>query len=509
MSSVPQTCPFTGTAPFDDDVWFFFNATETSHQIDITNITGSSDDLIYEIFSGSCGSLTTIRCHDDPDTEIILKDLVVSNSYYIRVASFPTTGQTTTFSICVKSAPTPPANDECTSAIALTIVDTSCNATAATLVGATPSSQAENCEIQTFFNDIWFSFTANQPKQIIEFSNIVERPVDLFGQISSGTCGGITEVDCFSIPFAQNNTTYTATGLQSGTSYFLRIASYDVDPLSTTFDICIRDTIPDPPVNDECASSLPITVSPGIICTSSVSSTVAGATPSGVASSCPSGGNFDDDVWFSFTATSATHEIILTNVSGPTQDLDVQVNSGSCGALSQLICHRDLSPSDSTGFEVTGLVPGNTYYIRVASFPAGLQSTTFDICVRTPVPPCTLIVTSTSSSGPGSLRSAIECSEPGDTIRFDASLVDQTVSLDTPKIVVKHHLVLEAEFSDNIMLSNSDVNLSDILICIQANLIINGLTVAGLSAESMVWKIEAGGSLELFDSEIEQTTVDR
>ncbi|MDH3652505.1 MAG: proprotein convertase P-domain-containing protein, partial [Saprospiraceae bacterium] len=115
-SSVPQTCPFTGTAPFDDDVWFFFTATETSHQIDVTNISGSTTDLIYEIFSGSCGSLSSIRCHDDPNSEIILSNLVVNDPYFIRVASYPTTGQTTTFSICVKSAPTPPANDECTGA---------------------------------------------------------------------------------------------------------------------------------------------------------------------------------------------------------------------------------------------------------------------------------------------------------------------------------------------------------------------------------------------------------
>ncbi len=367
MSGDPQSCPFTGVAPFDDDVWFFFNATETSHQIDITNITGSSDDLIYEIFSGSCVSLTSIRCHDDPDAEIILKDLIVSNPYFIRVASFPTTGQTTTFSICVKSAPTPPANDECTGATSLTIVDTSCNGTSATLAGATPSSQAENCQIQSFFNDIWFSFTANQPTHVIEFSNIVDRPADLFGQISSGTCGGINEVDCFSIPFAQNNTSYTATGLQPGTAYLLRIASYDVDPLSTTFDICVRSL----------------------------------------------------------------------------------------------------------------------------------------------VPPCTLVVTNTNNAGPGSLRNAIECSEPGDTIRFDAAVNGQTITIDTPKIVVAHDLVLEADFSDHITLSNSDISHTNVLICIQGNLIINGLRMAGLSPETMILKIEEGGSLELFDSEIEQATVDR
>ncbi|MDH3650021.1 MAG: hypothetical protein OEQ53_10070, partial [Saprospiraceae bacterium] len=386
--------------------------------------------------------------------------------------------------------------------------DTSCNATSASLVGATPSTQAETCQIQPFFNDIWFSFTANQPKQIIDLSNIVDRPQQLIGQISSGQCGTLIQHSCFDIPDSENNPVHVLENLVPGTSYFLRMASYDISALSTTFDICIRDTVPDPPANDECATAVAITVSTGATCTSTVSGTLLGATSSGAASSCPSGGSFDDDVWFSFVATETTHEIILKNISGSTLDLDVQVSSGSCGALAQITCHRAPTPDDSTGFALSGLTMGNTYYIRVATFPNDLQTTTFDICVRTPVELCSLLVTNTNNSGPGSLRFAIECSETGDTIRFDATVFNMTIAIDTPGIIVPHQLLLESQFDDNITISNVDINNSDVLVNIQGDLTLWGLRLTGLSAESLIIKVEPTGSINLIDCQLNRVTLD-
>ncbi len=384
-SAQAQTCVFEDNAAFDDDVWFSFVAAATSHQVSLTNITGTTDDLIYEVLSGSCGSLMSMRCHDDPNYAFIVSGLTTGNTYYIRVASYPAAGQTTTFDICVHGAPAPPANDECASATPLTKTDTTCHAASATLVGATPSGQSETCGGSPFHNDIWFTFQASQPKQVIELTDIVDRPEEIIVQVSTGSCGSITQVACFDFPIGASNTTYTAEGLTPGTDYFIRIASYDFQTLNTTFNICIHDTIPDPPLNDECALAALITKSAGQSCTSSVSGTLLGATASNVVD-CPASGGFDDDVWYRFVADEVSHVVAMANIAGSTQDLEVQVLEGVCTSLTVVHCHHPMTPGAATDFEVNGLSSGSTYYIRVASFGTGIQTTTFDICVHDTVP---------------------------------------------------------------------------------------------------------------------------
>jgi hypothetical protein len=97
----------TGTA--NNDVWFQFTATSTSS---VVSVTGSYDfDAVLEVFSGPCGNLTTISCTDtslEGETEAVtLSNLIIGNTYYIRVydwySSFPAT---TTFDICVYTIPT-------------------------------------------------------------------------------------------------------------------------------------------------------------------------------------------------------------------------------------------------------------------------------------------------------------------------------------------------------------------------------------------------------------------
>jgi hypothetical protein len=44
-------------------------------------------------------------------------------------------------------------------------------------------------------------------------------------------------------------------------------------------------------------------------------------------------------------------------------------------------------------------------------------------------PPCQLVVNQTGTSGPGSLRAAIDCAEPGDTVLLAASLAGQTINV--------------------------------------------------------------------------------
>lgn len=58
-------------------------------------------------------------------------------------------------------------------------------------------------------------------------------------------------------------------------------------------------------------------------------------------------------------------------------------------------------------------------------------------------PPCQLVVNQTGATGPGSLRAAIDCAEPGDTVLLAASLAGQTINIgSSPQALAKNLTIL-------------------------------------------------------------------
>lgn len=105
--------------------------------------------------------------------------------------------------------------------------------------------------------------------------------------------------------------------------------------------------------------------------------TLQGTTDSGFESET---GVSDDDVWFSFTATSASHKISLQDVNANVwagYDLTMEVIEGACGALSIV------EGGTTYNLKFADLAPGTVYYVRVYSTSESIVDTTFDICVGT------------------------------------------------------------------------------------------------------------------------------
>lgn len=99
QSLEPIECnTFTSLAAID--VWYSFVATGTDHTVTATGTNGA--DLVIELFSGACGSATSLACADatvtDGVEEIIQSGLTVGETYYVRVYNY---GGTATFNICV------------------------------------------------------------------------------------------------------------------------------------------------------------------------------------------------------------------------------------------------------------------------------------------------------------------------------------------------------------------------------------------------------------------------
>lgn len=100
-----QTNDCFGTA--DDDVWYSFVATATTHYVDLLNIAGSTTDMYHSVYEGTCGAIgSAIRCNDLNSST--LNGLTIGNTYYVRVYTYTSTGgQNSTFDVCVGSDPPP------------------------------------------------------------------------------------------------------------------------------------------------------------------------------------------------------------------------------------------------------------------------------------------------------------------------------------------------------------------------------------------------------------------
>ena len=101
-----NSCGATATLDDNDDVWFKFTATATSHYISLlgVNYTATPTGLSYAIYTGSCGSLTqfggcTANSSTPPNPS--LNGLTIGATYYIRVYSTGTTAVTTVFELCI------------------------------------------------------------------------------------------------------------------------------------------------------------------------------------------------------------------------------------------------------------------------------------------------------------------------------------------------------------------------------------------------------------------------
>ncbi|MBJ2175525.1 T9SS type A sorting domain-containing protein [Aureibaculum sp. A20] len=157
------------------------------------------------------------------------------------------------------------------------------------------------------------------------------------------------------------------------------------------------DDVVAPPTNDNCANATTLTVNPNYLCGTVSSGTLVDATASSIASdglggSClPSGSTkANDDVWFKFTATDATHRVKLSNFAGSPTDLYANVfNGGIVGSCPTATTDTPIYCSDNNNFDLNGLVAGNTYFIRIYSnSTASGATTTFNICIGTnPIAP--------------------------------------------------------------------------------------------------------------------------
>ena len=86
----------------NDDVWYSFTAINEVQIISILNIQGGTFNLDHALYEGACGNLTELYCSQDESS--IADNLIVGNTYYVRVFSSGDNSETSTFDLCIREA---------------------------------------------------------------------------------------------------------------------------------------------------------------------------------------------------------------------------------------------------------------------------------------------------------------------------------------------------------------------------------------------------------------------
>ncbi len=249
--TVPVGCFGVGTYW---DVWYKFTASAVAQTVTLSNVDAIFTAPRMQIYSGTCpGGLVSMSCATG--LTITQAGLTIGNVYYIRVANnanpWTTTGNDR-FDICVTTAASPPANDNCNTPSTLNS-GLVCNPVGGTLIRATASvpQPAGACGLGTA-PDVWYSFVAQSGFPQIQLSAIgANMQTNGRMQLLTGAaCGSLTAVGaCWSFPAAAAGTyTPAAPGLITGQTYYIRITHSTLAAPTTigtyTWNICIVD--PDP-----------------------------------------------------------------------------------------------------------------------------------------------------------------------------------------------------------------------------------------------------------------------
>ena len=229
------------------DVWFEFTATNSIHEITISD---AQDDwsLYMEVYDGTPGCPTL----GDPlmciaGTYIILGNLQPGTLYKIRVYSTNET-YSSDFVLCV-GTPEPVVNDECENAINVPVnPDLECAQTVdGTLHGSTLSDGAgEGCGWAPPVKDVWFEFTATSETHGVSFSDYEEG----FNWNAAFEVYAAAGCDALGEPiYCGSEFNMALNGLTVGNTYKIRLYATSIG-LNSDFTLCINTLLPPIHVSD-------------------------------------------------------------------------------------------------------------------------------------------------------------------------------------------------------------------------------------------------------------------
>jgi len=234
-----ETAPTCGATGINDDVWYKFTATASTHFLGANYFDNS---IVTQVYSGSCGSLVAVSCKTSSygNANQLLTGLTVGNTYYVRVFStVATVGTYSTFDICI-STPTVPSNDNCATAAVLPCGGT---VTGNNSMAGNEVLPPVTCGTTSALSyGVWYTITPPSSGSVT--IDACGSKFDNYLRVYSGTCGSFTCVTsadggCTSVPsHSDAKLTFTAVG---GTTYYILFTSYSTTQFG---DFTITSTCP-------------------------------------------------------------------------------------------------------------------------------------------------------------------------------------------------------------------------------------------------------------------------
>jgi hypothetical protein len=438
-SSITLSCEAAGTYY---DYWYSFTAASTTQTIALSNIGGRITAPRIQLYSGSCGSLTSLACSSSPHTSLTQTGLTIGAVYYVRISQYGAFGGTgnSKIDICITHPVPPPANDDCNGSVLLTS-STACTNTTSSLFYATSSTGTipSGCSVSGTVYEVWFRFVATGTSQSVSLSSLgtslssAATYVQMFSS-SNGLCSGtLTSLGC-----SAASSSLSVSSLTIGTTYYIRVfvasSPSGISSAAYSFAICVQQA----GGNDLCASAIQLISSTTCNTTSGTLNGATASSPVVAVSGC--GNTGASDVWYSFVAQSANPTVTFNKGGIPTgggNRASIQILQGSCGSFSQLYCTN--TNSASLNVSTSGLTIGNTYYIRIFSDQTTTPTSawTFSLCVTDAASGITIETAKsytniTKNNGGGSIDVG-DVLEIRATISLSAGTVDSLSFQDTLK----------------------------------------------------------------------------
>jgi hypothetical protein len=386
------------------NVWYKFTATSPRQQVKVTvldTIAASSSltgiipmyALIYE--ANSCtknvfNSLGLLQIDRDCYTQF--KALEVGKEYLVLVGAPYSYHH---FNVCIVTPEAPPVNVLCKNAIPLTA--NPINDCSNKVKGNTKNVIIQNnptTNPSTHSRRLWYKFTGTGNPYKVNVTNIQATGLLIYTPPSLQIIRGNCDSTRFEQVTLSNNYDYVNKSIQAVFStkineiYYIVMDSGEFCGGEHTFDLCLS-ALPAGPINDEQSGSIAMPLSSTVQPSTWIKGETTFATHSTDTLYGLNNYQFNQDIWYHFTANKTSHTLYLRNMKAvAVSDYSVFISLVNLTDNNSIVQQFESNSfaADSV-FTFNNLIAGKKYAIFIASRNAYGEGFSFEATmITTPIP---------------------------------------------------------------------------------------------------------------------------